>query len=65
MIVMDVYSKKEACDIWKVPVPTLESRLKRDRASKAPMYGTRKSAGVWLVTREFMEVHYGSQKNKR
>lgn len=65
MIVMDVYSKKEACDIWKVPVPTLESRLKRDRASKAPMYGTRKSAGVWLVTREYMEDRYGHQKRTK
>lgn len=62
---MDVFSKKEACEIWKIPESTLESRLNRDKASNAPMYGTRKSAGVWLVTREFMEVHYGSRKNKR
>lgn len=61
----DVFSKKEACDIWKVPVTTLESRLNRDRASNAPMYGTRKSAGVWLVTREFMEVHYGDKRKSK
>lgn len=62
---MDVYSKKEACDLWGVPVATLESRLNRDRAAGNPMYGTRKSAGVWIVTKEYMEVKYGNKKSTK
>lgn len=59
---MDVYSKKEACELWGIPIPTLESRLNRDNKVGNGMQGTRKSAGVWLVTKEYMVKRYGEPK---
>lgn len=63
---MDVFSKAEAAHLWDLKFKTLEMRLIRDSTNpKKSMFGTRKSGGNWIVTREYMEDRYGSQKNKR
>lgn len=61
---MDVFSKSEAAYLWAIKDKTLEMRLFRDNTSpnKKMMFGTRKSGGNWIVTREYMEDRYGSQK---
>lgn len=63
---MDVFSKSEAARLWDLKNKTLEMRLIRDSTNpKKSMLGTRKSGGNWIVSREYMEDRYGSQKNAK
>ncbi len=62
---MDVFSKAEAADLWCLKFKTLEMRLIRDSRNKGKsMLGTRKSGGNWIVTREYMEDRFGTQKKE-
>lgn len=62
---METFSTNEAAYLWALKPQALQRKLGRDRLAGRPLYGSRKSGAIYIVTREYMEEHYGRQKNSR
>lgn len=59
---MEVFSISEVAKMYGKNYKAVATKIKRHHEDGKPMYGTRKSGGNWIVTREYMEVNYGDKQ---
>lgn len=61
----ETFKTGDAARLWAVKPQRIQRQLIRDRRAGRNLYGSEKIDGIYSVTREYMEEHYGRQKNSR
>lgn len=51
----------EASLVYKVPAPSMNRRLRRDRSKGKNLMGSVHSGNRWLLSKEYLDHHYGTK----